>query len=735
MSRRNRTVAILIFGLAALDAAHAQTQDHQLSAEERAAATEQAMTPDERVVLTHGDIAFPYGEGFRLPPGALYGAGFVGGIERLHVPALRETDASLGVSFLGGLRGDGGATALPSGTAMGATWNPTLVERGGAMIGSEARAKGFNILLAGGVNLVREPRNGRTFEYFAEDPLLSGMLAGAAIAGVQSNHVISTVKHFALNAQETGRHFVDAGIDEPSLRESDLLAFQIAIERGKPGAVMCAYNQVNGAQACGNDFLLNRVLKREWGYKGFVMSDWGAVHGLDFALKGLDQQSGAQLDPALYFGAKLRDAAAQDRAFRARLSDMNRRILYAIYANGLDAHPPTPGQAIDRAANAAVAEQVAKEAIVLLRNRQGALPLAGTVRRIAVIGGYADSGVLSGGGSSQVHLDGGAAATVSYGGTGPFAGLLTEQYQRALPPLAAIRARAPQAEIHYRNGAYISEAVEEAKRADVVILFANQWQSEGIDSPDLSLPRGQDALIWAVAEANPNTVVVLQTGSAVTMPWLGKTAAVLEAWYPGARGGEAIASVLFGETNPSGRLPITFPTDVAQLPRPELDGSSTVDPDFLGKGAPGQTLSVNYAIEGADVGYRWNARKAQKALFPFGFGLSYTSFVLSDLKIAKGEASFTVRNTGARAGAAVAQVYLVSTPSGLHQRLVGFEKVMLAPGESRTLNVALDRRLLADWQKRGWTIAAGNYGFALGASAEDLGPTATVRLEGERWRP
>jgi beta-glucosidase len=618
---------------------------------------------------------------------------------------------------------------------MGATWNPGLIRAGGAMIGGEARAKGFNVMLAGGVNLMRDPRNGRTFEYFGEDPLHSGILAGEAIAGIQSNNIISTVKHFALNGQETGRHFVDVKVSEANARESDLLAFQIAIERGQPGSVMCGYNKVNGAQACGNDWLLNKVLKRDWGYRGFVMSDWGAVQSLDFATKGLDQQSGEQLDPKVFFGDDLNAAAASDPNMRLRLADMNRRILYAIYANGLDKHPVQRGGAIDQKANADVAEAIAREAIVLLRNRGGALPLTASAKRIAVIGGYADTGVLSGGGSSQVHAAGGSAATVPSGGIGPLAGFIAEQYHRSTPPLDAIKARATGAEVKFRNGFYVTDAVEAAKNADVVIVFANQWQTEGYDQPDLSLPRGQDALIDAVASANPNTIVVLQTGSAIAMPWLDKTAAVLEAWYPGIRGGEAIASVLFGDTNPSGRLPITFPSSLSQLPRPKLDGFDTVEPEFSSKARPGEVLIADYDIEGSDLGYRWNARKGQKALFPFGFGLSYSSFEQGNLKMSGLTASFNVTNTGSRAGATVPQLYLVSVNGQVRQRLVGFQKVNLTPGSTRKISLSIDPRILAEWEGRGWTIAAGQYEFALGTSAETLSVPVTVRFSRRTFTP
>ena len=700
----------------------------------RAAATEKAMTAQERVTLTHGIMPMPLWP-VPIPKEAVPGAGYIPGIPRLNVPPLKETDASLGVSYVGGLRRDG-ATALPSGMAMGATWNSDLMFKGGAMIGGEAHAKGFNVLLAGGINLIREPRNGRTFEYLGEDPLHSGLLGGAAVAGIQSVNVISTVKHFALNGQETGRHFVNARISDAAARESDLLAFQIAIERGQPGSVMCAYNKVNGDQACSSDYLLNQVLKRDWRYKGWVMSDWGAVPGVEAALSGLDQQSGEQNDTGVYFGSVLRDKAAADPRYAARLSDMNRRILRSIYAVGVDANPPVV-KPINFEANAQVAEEVAKQAIVLLRNRGGILPLAKTAKSIAIIGGYADTGVLSGGGSSQVQGLSGAAATVPLGGDGPFASFFGQAYHRSVP-LKAIKALAPAADIFYRNGDYVTDAVAAAKKADIAIIFATQWQSEGFDVPDLSLPRGQDAMIAAIAAANPNTIVVLETGGPVLMPWLDQTAAVLSAWYPGARGGQAIASVLFGDTNPSGRLPVTFPASLDQLPRPKLDGIDTIEPNFVGKGAPGQTLSANYDIEGSDIGYRWFARTAAKPLFPFGFGLSYTSFATDGLSVkadgVKLTATAVVRNSGKREGAAVPQLYLTSAAGQPKLRLAGFAKITLAPGASQTVSFSIDPRIIAQWDKGGWLIAGGSYGFALGSSASDLGDVQRVTLKQRRWK-
>lgn len=736
MNRQNLTAALLLAGANVLTAP-AFALDNESGSDaalERAQATLERMEPEEKVVLTHGIMPLPLGEDTPpIPEAAIAGAGYIEGIPRLGVPALLETDASLGVSYVMGIRGDG-ATALPSALAMASSWNPALMREGGALIGAETRAKSFNVLLAGGVNLMRDPRNGRTFEYFSEDPLLSGVLVGHAIAGIQSNHIISTIKHFALNGQETGRKFVDAKISNAAARESDLLAFKIGIEIGNPGAVMCTYNRVNGEQGCASDYLLNKVLKQDWGYRGFVMSDWGAVPNLEAALGGLDQQSGAQLDPDVFFGDTLLEAAKADLRYAVRLDDMNRRILWAVYNNGLDKHPVAPGGKIDFAAHAEVAQEMARQGIVLLRNEGEALPLAAGAQSIAVIGGMADRGVLSGAGSSQSHGEGGPAAIVAVSGVGPYGDFISEQYHNSVP-LDAIRAMAPNASVRFRSGDYVSEAVRLAKSADVAIVFATKWSSEGLDQPDLTLPQGQDALIAAVAEANPNTIVVLETGNPVVMPWLDDTAGVIQAWYPGARGGEAIAEVLFGKVNPSGRLPISFPKSEADLPRPEVDGFMALDADFSGAPpTPDAELTVDYDIEGSDLGYRWNAREGKAALFPFGFGLSYTDFTLSGFATDGTTASVTVRNTGERKGATVAQVYMVSRDGKPVQRLVGFERVQLEPGEARKITMKFDPRLLAEWTDAGWTVAAGRYAFAAGSDAETLGEPVTANLAAKSWR-
>ncbi len=705
------------------------------AASRKAEATLEAMRPEEKTQLTIGTMPLQFLPDAPKPPAeAIPGAGYIRGIARLGVPDLKETDASLGVSYVFGVRKDG-ATAMPSGLAQASSWNPQLVERGGAMIGSETRAKGFNVLLAGGVNLMRDPRNGRNFEYLGEDPLLAGTLVGHAIRGIQSNHVIATIKHFAFNGQETGRKIVDSVISPANAFESDLLAFRIGMEIGNPGAVMCAYNKVNGEQACNNDWLLNTVLKKDWGFKGFVMSDWGAVPALEAALHGLDQQSGGELDSAKFFGAPLAEAARTDKAYAARLDDMNRRILWAIYDNGLDTDPAKPGGTIDFEAHAQVAREVASQGIVLLRNQGDILPLAASAKRIALIGGRANAGVLSGGGSSQVAGVGGPALTVPVGDASPtLSPFLNEFYQRS-NPLVALRAALPETDIRYRNGRYISEAVAQARQADVAIVFATQWASEGFDQPDLGLPGNQDALIAAVAAANPHTIVVLENGGPILMPWLDKVAAVVEAWYPGARGAEALADVLTGKVNPSGHLPITFPASIADLPRARIDGMDAFDPDFMGDPKiPGLTLKADYNIEGSDVGYRWNAREGHKALFPFGFGLSYTTFETGALTSDGTQAHTSVRNTGARAGATVAQLYLVGRAGKPMRRLAAFQRVEVPAGASVPVSLTIDPRILAEWQDGEWQMPAGRYDFALGSDAEHTGPVVSVELPKRRWK-
>ncbi|MDO6414717.1 beta-glucosidase [Sphingomonas sp. BIUV-7] len=703
-----------------------------LSSKQRADLLNARLTLDERISLVHGIAAVPI-KGRTVPPGIPLAAGFVPGVARLGIPALYETDASLGVTNPMRFRGADGATALPSGLALAATFNPDLAYAGGKMIGAEARAKGFNVLLAGGVNLTRDPRSGRNFEYLGEDPLLAGTLAGASIRGVQSNHIISTIKHFALNDQETLRHVVNERIEEGAFRESDLLAFEIGIERGQPGSVMCAYNLVGGAQACGNDFLLNRVLKEDWSYPGWVMSDWGAVYATDFAIKGLDQQSGEQIDKQVWFGAPLKAAVQAGTVPAARLRDMTGRILHSMIATGLMDDPlPAQRRPIDYAGNRKVAEEVERQGIVLLRNREGALPLAASAKTILVIGQYADRGMMSGGGSSQVFPPDVTAKQIIELGTGGVTEMAAwrRMVLQGPSPYDSIRARAGGATVSFDDGQYIGAATARAKKADIVIVFASKWMAEGADAPDLTLPNGQDALISAVAAVNPKTIVVLETGGPVVMPWLNQTAGVLEAWYGGAGGGDAVADVLFGRVVPSGRLPMTFPRSAQQLPRMDIAGMSA---------APGAHVDADHD-EGADVGYRYIAKTGHDPLFPFGFGLSYTQFTYSSLSIQGGRTmsvSFDVANVGDRAGMDVPQAYLTQAGGRKLKRLIGFQKVSLAPGEKKRVTMTVDNRLLANFDTAAhrWSVPAGDYRVAVGASSGDATLEERTTMEAASIQP
>lgn len=724
------SLAVLAFAVSAQAAPTAGPpwMNVKLSPDERAALLDKELTLDERIGLVHGPMSMPI-FGIKKPEGAIGSAGYIPGIPRLGVPALQESDASLGVTNPLGVRPGDGATALPSGLSLAATFNPKLAYAGGALVGREARAKGFNVQLAGGVNLARDPRNGRNFEYLGEDPWLAANLAAAQIKGIQDQGIVSTIKHFSLNGQETSRHFANSVIDEAAHRESDLLAFQIAIEKGQPGSVMCAYNLVNGDYSCGAPHLLNAVLKGDWGYKGWVMSDWGAVHATDYIVKGLDQQSGEQLDAQIWFGEPLKAAVEKGEVPAARLSDAARRILRSMFAAGLFDKPVTPGGTIDYEANAEVSRAAATEGIVLLKNREGLLPLAQSVKTIAVIGGHADAGVLSGGGSSQVVPPGGAKRMVPLGGEGMM-GPFRSEYFNGSSPLAAIRKAAPNAKVTFDDGRYISAAVAAAKGADIVVVLGNQWMGEGEDAADLSLPNGQDALIAAVAAANPNTVVVLQTGGPVSMPWLGQAGAVVEAWYSGAKGGEAIADVLFGAVSPSGRLPMTFPAAIDQYPRAQMPGL----------GLPEKTRFDVVYSEGADVGYRRFAQTGQKPLFPFGYGLSYTQFAYSNLKVTGGDTltvSFDVANTGRRSGKDAPQVYLTGAAGKGVQRLIGFEKVELAPGETRHVSVVADPRLLGafDAKANRWSLPGGDYQVAVGASSADLTLKGQAKVKARTLKP
>jgi len=664
------------------------------------------------VVMSLNAGGFPGDHG--LPKGAYGSAAYLPMPATTGLPTLEISDAGLGVRNPNRVRGDAGdSVSLPSGPATAATWDPDMARAGGAMIGEEAYRQGFNILLAGGANLIRDPRGGRDFEYASEDPLLTGRMVGSTIAGVQSRHVMSTIKHFALNAIETARFTMSANLSPQDLRESDLLAFEIGIETGHPGAVMCGYNRVNQHYACENSYLLNAVLKHDWSYRGFVMSDWGATHSTVAAINaGLDQESsGDTMDAHPFFAAPLKDALDRGEVSGTRLDDMVLRVLTAAYSVGLADHPPRM-QPMDVAADTLVAQKDEEAGAVLLRNEHDVLPLARTAH-VVMIGAHADVGVISGGGSSQV----------SPIGHSPVPGRVVwpaDPVWFPSAPLLGARAIAGAEHVSYDPGTDVGHAVAAARAADVAVVFVTQFSKEGVDLKSMELPDQQDALIAAVAKANPRTVVVLETSGPVLMPWIDQVSGVLSAWYPGSGGGTAIARLLYGQVNPAGRLPVTFPAAEAQLPRATIAGAgatSLLDLYFH----LDQELSFR---EGADVGYRWFDRSHSKPLYPFGYGLSYTHFDRGGLHLVRDgqglHARFQLRNTGTRPGAETAQLY-VRVPGAQAKRLAGWSHVQLAVGESRAVDVLLEPRVLShfDVARDRWVQSAGHYTVWLAADAED----------------
>ena len=719
-------------------AAQAPWMDRSKTAAQRAELVVKAMTQDEKLLLVFGYA--PYSELVKLDPKVIPGgkpgevaaavipeaAGYVPGVPRLGIPAQHETDASIGVRNPKLER-----TSLPSSLATAASWDPKVSEAGGKMIGSEARQSGFNILLAGGINLVREPRNGRNFEYTGEDPLLAADMTAGLIRGVQSNQSVSTIKHYLINAQEAGRLILSAQISEPALRMSDALAFELAIEKSSPGSVMCSYNRINDVYGCENAPLLNGMLKGDWGYKGYVMSDWGAVHSTVFAANaGLDQQSGFPADNQAYFGLPLKQAIEDGAVPQARLDDMVRRILWALFDKGVMDHPVQPGP-IDFAANARVAQAAAEQSLVLLKNDGGLLPLGkpGKPGKVALIGSHADKGVLAGGGSSGVTPVGGPVIPIVLRGDA----WLREIWHPS-SPMKALQGLLPQTRFSFDEGTSVESASKAAAGADVAIVFVHQWMGESLDG-SLTLDGKQDEMVSAVAKANPNTIVVVQSGGAIFMPWQKDVKAIVAAFYPGAAGGEAIARVLTGAVNPSGRLPITFPADASQFVRTEIDGKND------GK-SEGPAYTVRYT-EGAAVGYKWFELQGLKPLYAFGHGLSYTSFdyeQLSAVQQAKAGVSvkFSIRNSGRRAGGTVGQVY-VRAPQAAHweapRRLVGFDKLQLQSGETKTATLAIDPRLLARYDEAtgDWVIAPGSYEVQLAAASDDVRSRVQLHLDGRRF--
>src|ERR1700688_1831649 len=675
------TVIAALALISAASIAAAQNNDRpwmnpSLSPEQRADLVLKQLTLDEKLALLHGN-GMAHVPQWQMPLSNLTngGAGYVEGVKRLGIPPLVISDAGYGVR-------DSGAngrysTAMPSSLGAAASWDPDSACEFGTVIGKELRAQGFNMTLGGGVDLVREPRNGRNFEYAGEDPLLAGTVVGSLMKCEQEQHVVGDIKHYVMNDQETGRFFVNAVISKRAMQESDLLAFHIAISIANPGAVMCSYNRINGDFGCENPYTLRDVLKRDWGFQGFVISDWAGTHSTEKAsTSGLDQEE----PMADYFGPKLKEAVAAGRVPLSAIDDHARRVLYAEVLSGVVDDPPRKS-VVDVEKGLEVAQRVEEKSIVLLKNTRSVLPIIQSIHSIAIIGGHADVGMLSGGGSAQVDPPSGNAIMPAGKGETHW----QDHIWFPTSPLKALRAKLPNTKIEYDSGTDLKSAVSLAKGSDLAIVFAYQWESEDMDLPSLSLPDNQDALIEQVASANPHTIVVLETGTAVTMPWIDKVAGVVEAWYAGSSGHKALADVLAGDVNPSGKLPLTFTSSEADLPhpnRPEIPPTSQAQAgDVADNGAPSSNASAHtgYAVhydEGSAVGYKWFEEQHKKPLFAFGFGLSYTTYAYSRLQVDSGAkiVRFTVKNTGKRLGTEIAEVYaqLPKDTDEPYKRLVGW---------------------------------------------------------------
>ena len=684
---------------------------------ERAELVLKQMTRDEKLALVHGN-GMAHVPNWQMPLTYLSngGAGYVEGVKRLGIPPIVISDAAYGVRDSGA--NGRYATAMPSNLGAASSWDSESACSYGEVIGGELRAQGFNMTLGGGVNLTREPRNGRTFEYAGEDPLLAGTLVGSMMKCEQNQHVIGDIKHYALNDQETGRFIVNSIISKRPMQESDLLAFHIAISIANPGAVMCSYNRINGDFSCENSYMLRDVLKKDWDFKGFVISDWGGTHSTEKAsAAGLDQEE----PMADYFGPRLKEAVDAGKVPLSEIDDHARRVLYAEFLSGVVDDPPHKS-VIDVEKGFEVAQRVEEKSIVLLKNNRGVLPIdPSKVHSIAIIGGHADVGMLSGGGSAQVDPPGGNAIMP------PGKGETHWQDHIWFPtsPLQALRAKLPNTKIGFDSATDLKSAVSLAKHSDLAIVFAYQWMSEDMDLPSLSLPDNRDALIEQVAAANPRTIVVLETGTAVTMPWLDKVAGIVEAWYAGSSGHKALANVLVGDVNPTGKLAITFPRSEKDLPHPVIPS------------LPPQDQALSYVVhydEGPEVGYKWYETQHKQPLFAFGFGLSYTTYAYSDLSVDSSAktARFTVKNTGKQAGTEISEVY-GRLPRGADEsfkRLVGWKRVTLAPGESQTVIIAIDPRVLETFDEASdrSNLAPGSYEVLVGASSDNTPLTGSLSV-------
>ena len=716
ISRRGLLVCALVaLGLATAAPAHAAGRcgshpwcNTSLSPDERAGLLLGALTPDERIGLLGGDDLFG-GAG-----AADQHTGTSNGVPRVDLPTMYLTDGPVGIR-------QGSATAMPTPMALAATFDPQLATAYGGVIGNEARDKGNDVVFAPTVNIMRTPLGGRTFEAYGEDPFLVSRLTVGWIEGAQAQGVIANVKHYAANNQEgwagpvadlsapgqplgppgvQGNRFTEnSEVDERTLREVYLPQFEAAVKEAHVGSIMCSYNKLNGQYACENEHLLHNVLNG-WGFKGFVIADYGAAHNTIASLNnGLDFEPWPGI---AYSPTAIKAALASGQASMDEVDEHVRNILRTLFAYGFfdRAAFRNDDSQIDKQAHAQTAERIEESAITLLENR-GVLPLdPSRVRSIALIGKDAD-GFKTGGGSGNVT---------------PFSYTTPRQAleQRGL-------------KVSYDDGSDASRAAALAKSSDAAIVFASDYETEGTDRRCLTLEcpdqnGDQDALIEQVAAANPRTIVVLETGGPVLTPWRGKVGALVEAWYPGDQGGTAIARVLFGDADPGGRLPATFPQQEGDIP-------TAGDPEKY----PGVAENVKYK-EGVLVGYRWYDANNITPAFPFGFGLSYTSFDYRNLSVKPGSVSVDVKNVGTRTGSDVPQLYLgLPAPPGVIEppkMLKGFQPVTLAPGQTQRVTLPITQRALSYWNTAAgdWRVAPGCVNVMVGHSSRDIALTSRCAI-------
>ncbi|MEA5364105.1 glycoside hydrolase family 3 C-terminal domain-containing protein [Amycolatopsis sp., V23-08] len=653
-------------------------RDGRQSPDRRAAELVAAMTLDEKISQLH------------LQPDTEHQR-FVPPIPRLGVPGFRIANGPAGMGPADD-KPQKPATALPATMALASTFDTDVARRYGRLIGSETRALAHNVSEAPDINMARVPRNGRTFEGMGEDPVLAGAIATADIRGIQENGTIAEVKHYAANNQETQRQSVDERIDERTLNEIYLPHFEQAVTEGKAGSVMCAYPKINGVFTCENPALLQGKLRDDWGFKGFVQSDWGAAHStVGSANAGMN----LEMIDGTWYGDKLKQAVLAGQVTEQRVNELLLPRFRTMFAFGQFDHPPVLAP-LPTAEHDAAAKQFAERGMVLLRNEHAQLPLdSSSVRSIALVGPFATQAKTGGGGSSAVI----PTSTVD--------------------PLAGLQQRVPGARVTLDDGSDPARAATLAGASDVAIVMVGDNEAEGKDRTSLALDGTQDALVAAVAAANPHTVVVVKSGGPVLMPWASSVPAILQAWYPGQQDGAAVAGVLFGDSNPSAKLPITFPAADADTP-------ANTPEQF-----PGVNGVATYS-EGLQIGYRWFDAQGKTPLFPFGYGLSYTTFAFSGLSVRNtgdgATATFTVRNTGRRAGAEVAQLYL-GFPAAAGEpprQLKGFERVQLAPGQAQRVTIHLDQRDFSIWDKA-WTPVHGGFTIQVGDSSRSLPLQASLR--------